>query len=250
MFEHYVLIDKKEHIEEKFNARFTAPYRYQACISIGDAAPIIIQGNSSKIVYVKFGMAPSRSRKKLDVINVRVEGKYNVQNEGNINTSKGILSSYYFQNSFYTKRCLVPVSALLVCGGVMLDYDWFLCHFVNKAYRPFALAGIYDRWEDKNTGETHIGFALLTQTGSRLSKKLNQNRVPVILREGQWNKWLRTDTPIRDLTYMLNPDPAIEDAMNAYPVSSKLIKVINPGMELLYPIGEKVFMERKRYEYK
>ena len=250
MFENYLLIDNKRRIEEVFSAQFSYDYKPLPCISKRDIAPVIVQGNPRNILPLQFGMPPSLANEKLEIVNARAEGKANKQNLTNKIFPKDIKNNRYFAKPMRYKRCIIPASALLFCGGVQYDYDWFITHFINKDYRPFAIAGIWDQWVNQNTGEGHSGFCIITVAASRISSKLGQGRSPLILSKREIGKWLDSNTELGRVTNLMEPNFEEEDAMNAYPIDKTLLKVKNPDFDLLKPIGPKLYKEQKRYEYK
>jgi putative SOS response-associated peptidase YedK len=107
--------------------------------------------------------------------------------------------------------------------------------------RPFAMAGIWDEWINKKTGEIKRGFAIVTAPANDLMRKIGHHRSPVILNEADEKKWLDLQTPLTEITAMLAPYPAEE--MNAYRVSSQIKDPEASDFSLLLPIGERIYPE-------
>jgi putative SOS response-associated peptidase YedK len=119
-----------------------------------------------------------------------------------------------FRHAFKAKRCLI------VADGF---YEWMKLdgrkqpHFIHlKDDRPFAFAGLWDRW-DKG-GEPIESCTIITTDANELMAPIH-DRMPVIIPKADYDLWL--DPAIKDsrkLQPLLSPfDP---DEMDAYPVST------------------------------
>ena len=110
--------------------------------------------------------------------------------------------------------------------------------FLQHKERPFAFAGVYDRWKDPETGEMLTAFAIITTTANELLQSIGVNRMPVILNKSNEKEWIKSTRHLSEVLGMLNQFPA--DQMNAYPVSDL---VNNPGINhisMINPIGDKL----------
>jgi len=54
---------------------------------------------------------------------------------------------------------------------------------------PVRLAGLWDRWKDRASGETIRSFTIVTTTPNDLCAPIH-NRMPVILDQGDHARWL------------------------------------------------------------
>jgi putative SOS response-associated peptidase YedK len=104
-----------------------------------------------------------------------------------------VATSPAFRDSLRRRRCLVAVDGF---------YEWQRTgkkrsqpYFVRRSdRRPFALAGVWDRWVSKD-GEVIESCAIITQP-SRAPVDAIHDRMPLVLEEPDWNDWLdreRTD---------------------------------------------------------
>lgn len=118
------------------------------------------------------------------------------------------------------------------------------CVYMKDGQRPFAFAGLWDRWTDKETGEIIDSFAIITTTPNSLLQKIGHHRSPVILEQSEERLWLDEGIPLNDVTALLNPLPG--EYMNAYPISTDIKNPRVHGLELLQPTGERV---EKEYDY-
>ena len=121
-----------------------------------------------------------------------------------------------FREAFRRRRCLVPVSGF---------YEWqptggkkkqpFVIRRIDG--QPFALAGLWERWRDKD-GEVVESFTILTREPDELVKPIH-DRMPAIVPAEHYGTWL--DSSIQDvdrLQAMIAPGP-IPD-MEAAPTPS------------------------------
>ena len=120
-----------------------------------------------------------------------------------------------YRAAFRRRRCLVPADGF---------YEWQRKggrkqpHFIHmRDDGPFALAGLWESWEDPNC--SHIeSFTVLTTEPNDVVRPIH-NRMPVILDECDYSLWL--DPAVTDpgpLTPLLKPYRA--DSMESYPVGS------------------------------
>jgi hypothetical protein len=72
-------------------------------------------------------------------------------------------------------------------------------------------------------------------------RKIGHHRCPLFLHPHQEKVWLDVHTPLPEITAMMIPFPA--DELNAYPVSPELKSPKNRELQLLVPIGPRVFPE-------
>jgi putative SOS response-associated peptidase YedK len=105
-----------------------------------------------------------------------------------------------FRDSFRRRRCLVPADGF---------YEWTAgpgprgkrqpFHIRRPDRRPFAMAGLWDRWTGAD-GEAIESFAVLTCKPTSLVAGLH-DRMPVILPAGAWEAWLGDSSKglLRDL---------------------------------------------------
>jgi len=81
------------------------------------------------------------------------------------------------------------------------------------------MAGIWDTWQNKETGVTVNTFSIITTKANSLLARIHntKERMPVILKQYDEKKWLRNDLEINDIAAMLTSYD--EREMEAFPVS-------------------------------
>lgn len=116
------------------------------------------------------------------------------------------------RGAFSARRCLVP------CSGF---YEWQRVNRDNRPYwigmkdrGPFAMAGLWEAWNDPATGEAIDTFCIVTTVANSLMAPIH-DRMPVIIDPSYFDIWLEAaSAPTR----LLRPYPS--DEMDAYPVGS------------------------------
>lgn len=133
-----------------------------------------------------------------------------------------------FRTAFRQRRCLVLADGF---------YEWQQqenkkqkqpFYFRLQDGRPFAFAGLWERWEDAN-GEDIESCTFLTTEANALMRPIH-NRMPVILDPKEYDLWLDPEVKKPELLQpLLRPYP-IEEMM-AYPVSKAVNKPSNESAE-------------------
>ncbi len=136
------------------------------------------------------------------------------------------------------KRPLKSQRCLIVADGF---YEWRkqgakkIPMFIRlKSKRPFAFAGVYDRWESSD-GERITSCAIITTTPNELMRPIHQ-RMPVILPKKRYEEWLDpANQEMDELVALLQPYPA--DKMLAYLVSALVNSPRNNSPECIRPLA-------------
>lgn len=240
----YVVISKLKVIQKRFKA-LPPPddlFSPMSNISIGDKALVITNEQPDQLQLFQFGMTPSWAKKKMYLFNARSEGDHNKENDPNYNGAMGIISKPAFRTSIRRKRCLIIADAFMEGPKKEKLSKPFLI-YMRKKNRPFAFAGVWDEWVNKETGEVSSSYSIITTTANQLLQKIGHHRSPVILEEEDEQTWL-SDAPLQDITPLLRPYPSEE--LNAYPISPSIKNPRDKDFNLLRPTGDRVYPE---YEY-
>jgi putative SOS response-associated peptidase YedK len=146
-----------------------------------------------------------------------------------------ILESRIYKGPFMSRRCLIPASGF---------YEWKRgpgktkqpMMIRLKSGEPFAFAGIWERWLDRNKpdSEAALSCSIITTRPNSLVGQIH-DRMPVILPPELYQAWLNPENQdIGELKeYLLPYDPSL---MEACPVSSLVNSVKNDGPELIEPV--------------
>ena len=235
----YVLVQKIETIEKRFNVKSTEGLEWKPSYntSIGQLAPVITSDHPQHLDLMRFGLTPFWSKKQMYLFNARSEGDRNMNNDPNYSGSKNIINKPAFRKLIRSQRCLVLADAFIEGSNDEGLKKPFLVYLQNKE-RPFAMAGVFDEWKDMERGETLRSFSIITTTSNSLMQQFPHSRMPVILEKSQEQRWLNMHTPLSEITKMLRPFNA--DLMNAYPISPDIKSPKSNGKQLITPIGERL----------
>ena len=103
--------------------------------------------------------------------------------------------------------------------------------------RPLALAGLWSSWHDSERPHAEpLRSATILTTGSNALMGMIHNRMPVILSEYDWDRWL--DPAVTDpaaFAEILAPAP--DDLLEAHPVGPDVNSARNQGPELVEAVG-------------
>lgn len=136
-----------------------------------------------------------------------------------------------FREAFRRRRCLVLADGWyewqVAAGG---KQPWFIR---RGDARPFAFAGLWERWKDPANGAPLESCTIVTTDAAESIRKIHE-RMPVVLAESDWDRWL--DAAFSDtekLAELLVPfDPK---ALEAWPVGREVNAPRNQGPALIEP---------------
>ncbi|MGB5983499.1 MAG: SOS response-associated peptidase [Nonlabens sp.] len=240
------LISSQQVIEERFNATYINVHTENVNISAGNKIPVITCEKPNHIQSFTLGYTPHWAHKQTYMINARSEGSNNPDNDPSYNGAMGIFNKPMFRHAIKSQRCLVIVDAF-VEGSKQEKLNKPYLVYPSASRKPFALAGIYDAWQHPLTGELHHTVAIVTTGANRLLQRINHHRSPVVLTKDQEEEWLNTDLSVERLNQIMKPfDPK---KFNAYPISKKIKSPDVNTLDLLKPIGDKIYKDYDRSFY-
>ena len=100
-----------------------------------------------------------------------------------------------------------------------------------KDGKPYALAGLWERWKDRKAGTELLTFTIITTDPNEIVQPLH-DRMPVIIPERDYDRWLKPD-PERPPIDLLQPFDA--DKMTMWRVDKAVGDVKNDRPELIEP---------------
>jgi len=183
-----------------------------------DVLTIVQDGTNRTASFMQWGLIPSWSNEAKGIINARVET---------------IEQKPSFSDSFLRRRCLIPADGFYEWernGKISQPY-----YFQMKSGKPFAFAGIWDRWQ--RDGRNVISCAIITTTANELLAEIH-HRMPVILGPETHSLWLSEDSRSADLKQFLTPFSAAE--MMSYPVTHDVNDTKIDAEHLVQPGGTDV----------
>ncbi len=145
--------------------------------------------------------------------------------------SETIMTNALYRDALMRRRCLVPASGF---------YEWKKLDEKHK--QPYAIrvkdtslcafAGVWERWKDKATQQTLETYSIVTTAPNELTAAIH-DRMPVILRRRDYERWLAPFHAARPPVDLLRPYPAEE--MRTWMVGVEVGNVRNNSPELLEP---------------
>lgn len=170
--------------------------------------------NSDEIQVFNWGLIPFWTKTEKDAEEIR-QKTVNARNDT-------IFDKPSFRQPILKKRCIVPSTGYFEWrheGKRKIPYYIYL-----KEEPIFSMAGIYDRWRDKKTGEEIGTFSIITTGTNPLTDYIHntKHRMPAILSKEDEEKWLNpalTQAEIEDLL-----QPFDEDKMEAYQIKNDFIR--------------------------
>lgn len=134
-----------------------------------------------------------------------------------------------YRNAFKHRRCVVLADGF---------YEWHrqgdvkIPHFISlKSGEPFALAGLWETWKDKDSGEELQTTTLITTAANDFMQPLH-HRMPVIVQADGANDWLSGSADFLDGAADRTPP------LRAWPVSRNVNNARNQGEQLIDPDGD------------
>lgn len=135
-----------------------------------------------------------------------------------------------FRSAFRKRRCLVLADGF---------YEWQKqedkqkqpFYFRMSDQHPFSFAGLWEHWQDQETGEEIESCTIITTEPNDLMKTVH-NRMPVILEPKDYDFWLDSEVKKPELLQpLLHPYPA--EQMMAFMVSKAVNKPSNDTAECI-----------------
>jgi putative SOS response-associated peptidase YedK len=191
---------------------------------------------------MEWGLTPSWAEESFDLINARAET---------------VREKRSFADAFERRRCLVPADGFYEWVGGDGESGKTPYRVAFDDDRPFAMAGIYERWEPPTPETTQTGlgafgggsgdgtdgdeesdavetFSVVTTEPNDLVADLH-HRMAVILdpNAGEEETWLRGDPD--EAAALLDPYPS--DELTAHPVSTRVNSPSVDAPDLIEPVA-------------
>ena len=127
-----------------------------------------------------------------------------------------------FREPIMKKRCIVPSTGYFEWrheGNKKIPYYIYV-----KDEPIFSMAGIYDEWLDKTTGEVVKSFSIITTDPNSLTDYIHntKHRMPAILSMEDEERWLDPKLAKTEIERLLRPFPP--ERMDAYVINYDFLK--------------------------
>jgi len=182
--------------------------------------PVVVQREQTELVPMEWGLLlhwakdPAKARRP---INARAET---------------LESKPSYRDPFRKRRCIIFADGFYEWKGTGKTRIPYLIRF--ESGEPFAMAGLWDRWRDNQTGHDLLSSTIITTAANALIADIH-DRMPVILEPGAYGLWLsHAPAPGTELAACLRP---FDDArMEAYEVSRLVNNPSNESSECIRPV--------------
>ena len=192
--------------------------------------PVISEEKPDVISYMNWGLIPSKTKTRADKDKIWKMG-YTLNAR-----SEEIFTTWSFKDNIRSHRCLVPATGFFEWRDYnKVKYPYLIQVHKAEEFQSFFFQGIYDYWTDKETGEHFESFSILTCAANPMLKKVHVNlsrpdlggRMPVIIADNDFDKWLNPDATEKDIKELMKPYP--EEQMYAYTISKDITsRKVNP----------------------
>jgi putative SOS response-associated peptidase YedK len=179
----------REELEKTFNVAFPREVPFDPAYYFNafdhPFLPVITSEEPENVTLSQWGLVPQwvRDRQQADTIR-----KKTINARAETVTQK---PSYHHLAG--RRHCLLPVTGF---------YEWHDHHGKKIPYflrlqegEPFVLAGLYDLWTDRDTGEQIHTFTLLTLPANVLLARIHntRKRMPLMMQRREGERWLSAD---------------------------------------------------------
>jgi putative SOS response-associated peptidase YedK len=222
--------NKEKKIDKQIQSNITSGFEYPQWPIIKDnhnSTDLLLEMAHWEFIpsWINTSRELSLSRDKFTTLNAKAEN---------------LLDSRMYRDAALKRRCLMLSSGF---------YEWrhykpigakkenAYPYFISlPGHQYFFMAGIYQPWTDKETGETTDSFAIVTTAANTLMAKVHnkRKRMPCILTEKFANEWLQeelNETRIKEIANFQFPD----NDMQAYSIRKDFKNAVSPQEKFTYP---------------
>lgn len=143
-----------------------------------------------------------------------------------------------FKHAYKQRRCLIPADGFYEWSGPKGNKQPYFFTLPDK--HPFAFAGIWETWGEKDTSaEAYRSCAIITTAASAAVRKIH-HRMPAILLPEAYDDWLdpqNVDTDQLDATLTHR----IITELDSHPVSSRVNSAVTDDARNIKPMKQMNF---------
>lgn len=193
----YDLSDNPAAIKAKFHVPAVPVFSPNPDLRPTDTAPVVRLAHKTRareIAMLRWGLVPIWAKELkfgARCINARAET---------------LASTPAFRLAYRKRRCLVPVNAFFEWTGEPGHKVKWRIRLKDEPL--FALAGLWEWWKDPASGQGIESYAIVTTRANDLLAPIH-DRMPVVIAERDYDRWLDADDPATDLLAPF-PDEALQ----------------------------------------
>lgn len=144
--------------------------------------------------------------------------------------SEGLTEKATYRKPFKDSRCLIVNTGFIEFKKVKSGKDPYFIFPTDREVAGFA--GLWDTWEDKETGEILDSCTIITTDANEVVKPIHPERMPVYLIKEYYDEWLDPENhDTASLQELLKPYP--DELMEAYRIDRAINSVKNNSADLL-----------------
>lgn len=204
-----------------------------------------------EIVQMEWGFIPSYLKTREDINRMRhgykdANGKFHPSiTTLNAVSEELLLPGKIYKEAALKRRCLVLSSGFYEwrhvfplnkrTGQPLKTANKYPYYIKVKNREYFFMAGIWQPWTDKSTGEYVESFAIITTAANQLMEQVHNSkkRMPTILTEDLAYEWMFGDPDEKRITEIArSPFPA--DQMEAHTIAKDFREALDPTKEFVY----------------
>ncbi len=212
---------KAKKLQERYNTinAYDKDPEYNVAPSMVMPVIILRPDGTKEAIGMKWGLVPHWAKEpnvKFSTINARAET---------------VSSSPVYKVPFARFRCLVPADGFFEWKKTT-DNKIKIPYYIHLTHEDiFSFAGLYDIWKDAE-GKEFPSFTIITTTPNKIMEPIH-NRMPVVLKRDDEERWLDPTEDQTRLHHLLVPSPASD--MAAYTVSTRVNSPKNNSADILQP---------------
>jgi putative SOS response-associated peptidase YedK len=143
-----------------------------------------------------------------------------------------LLSKPLFKTPLHKRRCIILSDGFYEWKGAGKGKEPFFIRLKSRV--PFGFAGLWDKWNDKQTGQEILSSTIITIDANAVLAEVH-NRMPVILNPDHYKIWL-SDKDVPDSTLMNCLKPYSDREIEVYRISTLVNNPRNDSAECIRPI--------------
>ena len=207
-----------EAVQDIFGVVFTAPLEPRYNVAPSQFIVTLRNGGEAlEPALLKWGLVPSWAKDPAighRMINARAET---------------VAEKPAYRAAYRHRRCVVLADGFYEWSR---EGDTKTPFFISRASGgPFALAGLWENWDDKESGESLQTTTLITTGANDFMTPLH-HRMPVILESNTAGEWLAGSNDLLDDVATITPE------LQAWPVDRRVNNARNEGDDLICAAGE------------
>jgi putative SOS response-associated peptidase YedK len=128
-----------------------------------------------------------------------------------------------FRDAYRLRRCIVPVDGFFGWKAIKGQKAKQPYAIAMKDGTPFGIGGLWENWKEPASGEWIRTFSIITTDANDLAAEIH-DRMPLILRPGDYARWLGDKPDPHDLMRRFPVEPIL-----MWPISRRVNKPENPS---------------------